>query len=688
MRKIYVIITFAACLLLVNSVHSQTTHILNNRGGGDFLGWSSGSTGSLDIRNDFNDVINFKTNTNLQATLDALGNFSIGLNLTTNYFGINNTPVLWHNGNVEDIFVGVGAGNNFMNHHSHVCVGHLSGTRITIGDSLTFVGYESGTTNDTGSYNTAVGCRALFSNRSASNNVAIGNNALHSLVMWTDDGGGHESENTAVGVDALHDNVAYGACALGYQAGQYNTTGCSLVAIGEQAAQSSLHGNNNMAIGEVALRHNAYLSENVALGKWALEWMDFNPGSSDACVNGNGFTVHGCVNSFNVAVGNGALRYTNPGSLTSGVLNNGKNNTAIGDHAGANNITGYDNLFMGFTADVCASCTGIHNAAAIGANTEVKNSNQMILGNNSVNVGIGLSGNATGPTNKLEIRQGTAGNSGLTFTSLTDAATPVGNTGLGVLAVNNTGKVVYVDNTGLGNYCGATPSNPLKADYEIPLNRHNYYFIGQDIATSDVIVGESSCVNPSPSARMYVHQATTQSYPASFAGEFLNSTDENLAVGVIGIALQSEYNNIGTVGLSTQSRGVSNVGVYGSVNGMAALLGGATNFGVYGFTNTPTHGFVNFAVVGDLGPHIAFPSAPDYAGYFNGDVLSTTGVYATSDSTLKDNIQNINNPISIIKSLKPKSYTFKRQQFESMQLPDGTHYGILAQDLQNVYQML
>jgi hypothetical protein len=97
----------------------------------------------------------------------------INLHTITNGYRIGGSAsstsnyVLWHNGDISSIFVGVGAGNNFMNHHAHVCVGQLSGTRITIGDSLTFVGDESGTTNDTGSYNTAVGCRALFSNRSA-----------------------------------------------------------------------------------------------------------------------------------------------------------------------------------------------------------------------------------------------------------------------------------------------------------------------------------------------------------------------------------------------------------------------------------------------------------------------------------------------------------------------------------------
>ncbi len=60
----------------------------------------------------------------------------------------------------------------------------------------------------------------------------------------------------------------------------------------------------------------------------------------------------------------------------------------------------------------------------------------------SGNVGIG---DAT-PNNKLEITQGTSGNSGLRFTNLTSANTPVTNpsTQNGVLGVNANGDVVLV----------------------------------------------------------------------------------------------------------------------------------------------------------------------------------------------------------------------------------------------------
>ena len=48
------------------------------------------------------------------------------------------------------------------------------------------------------------------------------------------------------------------------------------------------------------------------------------------------------------------------------------------------------------------------------------------------------------------------------------------------------------------------------------------------------------------------------------------------------------------------------------------------------------------------------------------------------------NIQNINDPMSIISQLNPKSYTFKQPDYESMMLPSGTHFGILAQEMESM----
>ncbi|MFC6268014.1 hypothetical protein [Frigoriflavimonas asaccharolytica] len=84
----------------------------------------------------------------------------------------------------------------------------------------------------------------------------------------------------------------------------------------------------------------------------------------------------------------------------------------------------------GFQATALGSNTtaSANNSTAIGYNTTAAQANTVILGNGA-NVGIGT---AT-PNNKLEITQGTTGNSGLRLTNLTSAA---------FLGTNSTGDVV------------------------------------------------------------------------------------------------------------------------------------------------------------------------------------------------------------------------------------------------------
>jgi hypothetical protein len=139
-----------------------------------------------------------------------------------------------------------------------------------------------------------------------------------------------------------------------------------------------------------------------------------------------------------------------------------------------------------------------------------------------------------------------------------------------------------------------------------------------------------------------------------------------------------------------------NIGVYSDVNTGYPKPGGQ-DVGVYGAVlNTPGHPiFGNIAIYGDLGlgapfppPCVALPcppvSWPDIAGYFNGDMVYTTSFYSLSDESVKENIDDIQNPMDIINQLNPKSYTFKHEDNPSIRLATGSHYGLLAQDVQEV----
>ncbi|MBI4646499.1 MAG: hypothetical protein HY738_07875 [Bacteroidia bacterium] len=122
-------------------------------------------------------------------------------------------------------------------------------------------------------------------------------------------------------------------------------------------------------------------------------------------------------------------------------------------------------ILLGYMADGTADLT---NATALGSEAIVKNSYNMILGNNSMRVGLGLSGEPTGPQNNLEIRatdingNPVSNASGLQFRNLKETSTVhdpnITNT---VLSVDDLGNVILVnDQTGTG---GGNPAPPLQS---------------------------------------------------------------------------------------------------------------------------------------------------------------------------------------------------------------------------------
>lgn len=206
-------------------------------------------------------------------------------------------------------------------------------------------------------------------------------------------------------------------------------------------------------------------------------------------------------------------------------------------------------------------------------------------------------------------------------------------------------------------------------------------------------VGSPPCINPNPFAKFQSYQYTNRTILGSVesnAGLFWNSTSDKMSIGAVGRSEASPWSNIGLKGVVRENRGKNNTGVFGTTVNAAGFFAGNINVGVYGFAQIkylPT-GFFNYGVVGDIGIACPIPpcgaTVPDAAGYFNGDIQSTTAIYVLSDSTLKENIQDIINPMDVINSLNPKSYTFKQQANRSIILPDDVHYGLLAQELESV----
>ena len=119
----------------------------------------------------------------------------------------------------------------------------------------------------------------------------------------------------------------------------------------------------------------------------------------------------------------------------------------------------------------------------------------------------------------------------------------------------------------------------------------------------------------------------------------------------------------------------------------ATVGSSAVNVGVYGEASA---GIVNYAVYGtvltvDPIPGTLPPTSGSYAGYFNGSVLRTGLDNFSSDATLKTNIDTIPSAMSIISSLKPKTFFYDTTNTYGMVFSSRRQYGFLAQDVEAVY---
>jgi trimeric autotransporter adhesin len=510
MKKLYSILTFAACMLFVTAVHAQWSLTGNTpAAGAEYLGWNGvGANGkALDIKN-LSTVptqpIDFYINTTKVASVLAGGDF----NITSGQDGykINSSYVLRYSGDNNDIFVGVLAGNSSMTGHSNTlvgksagagitsgtsntAVGHSAGTAVTTGVGTTFVGFEAGIANTTAGDNTAIGYQALHTATTLGMNVAVGYQALYTVHTLC--GSCTGGLNTAVGYQALKNSDAYGGCALGFNAGLNNTIGCGIIAIGEEAMKANTEGDYNLAIGAHALASNTLMDWNVAIGNWAL----------------NAQAYSSAFSSHNVAVGNWALQHNNPTSSS-----NGLNNTAVGDYALATNTTGASNTAIGLYASYlnatgsytvsCGTSAGYNNTASHGTfvGAFAGQSNTTGDGNTFVGYSAGNANQTADNNTFVGVSAGTvstaAGNTGVGLNALAATTSGASNTGFGYHAgdVNTTGT----QNTFVGynaNASGAALSNATAVGNGAVTNATNKVRIGNTSVT--VIEGQVAWTWPS-----------------------------------------------------------------------------------------------------------------------------------------------------------------------------------------------
>jgi hypothetical protein len=198
------------------------------------------------------------------------------------------------------------------------------------------------------------------------------------------------------------------------------------------------------------------------------------------------------------------------------------------------------------------------------------------------NVGIGT----TGPANKLEITQGTAGNSGLRFTNLTasSAATTASSK---VLGLNSNGDVILTNVPGTQNIVSFSTVNPNS---------------GSPTFTPAQSMDQSVVYQSSVDNSMWTYNGTTYvtySPPASTAWNLANTTNDAGSNKTSGIF------RTGNVGIGTNNP-TTNLDVVGGFNLRNTAGAAGSNFGMEFNTNSSS-------------PRIDWVYNGNYTGSFAGD---------------------------------------------------------------------
>jgi trimeric autotransporter adhesin len=203
-----------------------------------------------------------------------------------------------------------------------------STTTGSLDDAKENTGVGSGVFNDltSGDMCTAIGFQSLYSNTTGGNNTAVGNTALYT-----------------------------------------NTTGVNNIAVGNKALYSNTTGLSNVANGLRALYTNETGSRNIANGSDALYT---NETGNNNCSNGHESLFFNTTGSNNIANGYGALKLNTTGN----------DNVAIGHQAGTDNVTGDKNTYIGHGANAVDDQTALSNSTAIGYDSKITASNQIMLG--------------------------------------------------------------------------------------------------------------------------------------------------------------------------------------------------------------------------------------------------------------------------------------------------------------------
>ncbi len=296
---------------------------------------------------------------------------------------------------------------------------------------------------------------------------------------------------------------------------------------------------------------------------------------------------------------------------------------------------------------------------------------------NSVLINHGVGGNIT-PFSILDV------NGNGTFRDLPDVSNQ-DETLLKIVAVDNNGTLKWRDVNNLpgigGNdYDWEKSTNGLDVFTGHP-NAGNLYPIRN--------VGVGVNLNGGSNAKLVVYNAESvvdnNVLNAAFifkdASTFNNNTNSVNGIIYRPNTVESTKEFCGVRGEAWGKENRYNIGVRGYA------LNGRVNYGVYTTAQVTDNPNSKYAV--GIYADAFSSSSNSWAGWFNNNInvngiITNVSTFPISDIKFKNNIAPISDALSIINQINPVNFDFNTLQFPFIKFPDGSQYGIIAQELEAI----